>query len=92
MTGLLLVLALAPQEVLEATRSPQCMECHEEVKEDEWMGSVHHANQIACVDCHGPDTIRPKQNNPHTEEFSDRIGRKVISQLCAKCHATEFEE
>ena len=93
MTGLALVLALSTQ-VVQVTKSEQCMECHETEHKKEWTGSVHHANRIACMDCHGADKVstNPEVLDPHTDEFTGRIDKKRVTALCAKCHSTEAEE
>ena len=45
--------------------------CHEhDSQHEEWLGSVHHAHQVECVDCHGGvDTVLPEIASEWKEEF-----------------------
>ena len=53
--------------------------------EDEFLGSVHHAEAVGCADCHGPsDGHIADENN---EVLPDRVfTRENTDPFCAKCH------
>ena len=61
-----------------------CITCHvDEV--DEYIGSLHRIEKVACVDCHG-------SSEPHVEDENNDVKpdtvfiRENTDRLCGQCH------
>lgn len=88
---ILLLLLLAQERI---TQNSGCIECHREF-EKEWEGSVHQAEKVSCIECHGTDEVDPRAEgtNKHgkTAEFLPGTNKMKITALCAQCHKAEAD-
>jgi DmsE family decaheme c-type cytochrome len=84
-----------------ATRTKQCLQCHEAGLRMNWKGSQHQTNDVACNDCHtihiAKDPILVKFTQPqkcftcHAEQRADsfKYSHHPIREgkvVCADCH------
>jgi len=71
--------------------SEKCMTCHEHESPglyQQWQKSVHAANEITCIDCHGANEGEPDAFL-HEGEL---IATLVTPQDCGACHEQEATE
>ncbi len=61
-----------------------CQQCHVDV-EQEFIGSVHFNEDIACTDCHGPSEghLADENNDVKPDEL---FARHDVDRLCSDCH------
>ncbi len=61
-----------------------CVTCHVDVS-DELEGSAHLAEDIGCVECHGPSDAHVRDEN--NEAKPDQVfARADVDRLCSECH------
>ena len=77
-------LDLAELGLIEENPLGGCAGCHVDV-EDELKGSIHLAEEVGCVECHGPsdEHVRDENNEAKPDEV---FARKDIDRLCGDCH------
>jgi len=78
--ALLLALAVA------AEPGNLCTLCHPGVRV-EFSKSIHSAEDVTCVSCHGGDPTAQTVEGAHRDGFRGKIGRKEIPRICASCHS-----
>ncbi len=58
---------------------------------EDWRKSVHHAEQVVCVDCHGGDSTATEAALAHSEPgsapFNSAVDFDRIPQTCGRCHS-----
>jgi len=61
-----------------------CGICHIDTT-DEFNGSLHETEEVACVDCHGPSEghVEDENNDVKPDEV---FARADVDRLCEKCH------
>ncbi len=96
----LLIAPLIFPSLCPAVENEECMECHADdtlartksegmkenlfVNQENFENSVHHANDITCVDCHSDIEKLDWDNEiPHSE--------RLAAVFCDKCHEEEAE-
>ena len=75
---------LGDEESVEANPLGGCAACHVDV-EDEMKGTIHLAEEIGCIECHGPSDghVRDENNEVKPDEV---FARKDVDRLCGECH------
>ncbi len=61
-----------------------CQMCHVDI-EDEYLGSMHYEQMVACVDCHGPSTGHLADENNEVKP-DERFARADVDGICNVCH------
>lgn len=69
-----------------AVPESQCGLCHPDVR-GPYENSVHSAERVTCIDCHGGDPRGVSLETAHGKDFRGRIRRPEIPGRCASCHS-----
>jgi hypothetical protein len=88
--------------VLNVYAKDQCIICHKDARfqtqnkvlydyYNYWKDSVHDAEGIICIDCHGGDEHETDKDLAHKKNFSslnpkDKTSHKKIPTVCGNCH------
>lgn len=81
-----------PEEAMVSQKNPLagCQMCHVDI-EDEFLPSVHFAEKIGCVDCHGASEGHlADENNEVKPEVL--FTRDTTDSLCEECHGCSRPE
>ena len=81
--GLLFLFLPLPQNTKDDNR---CTLCHPDVRV-KFEQSVHRAEEVTCVACHGGDATATKAEDAHKGNYKGVPKRNEIPALCASCHA-----
>jgi hypothetical protein len=87
MRSLVLVTAVLVLAVpATAATNEDCVKCHQKVTPNivlDWQQSVHHGEEIGCIDCHG---------GKHTTDTDFANVETVTANTCADCHDVQFDQ
>ena len=61
-----------------------CTLCHVDI-EDEFIGSRHFAEEVACIDCHGLSEGHLANENNEIKP-DEMFAREDVDRLCGECH------
>jgi hypothetical protein len=82
----LLLLLAGPTDAYAGTDANACLLCHPRERVDHEQ-SVHRAEGIDCVSCHGGDSSATEVAKAHGKGYRGVPARRDIPGLCAGCHA-----
>lgn len=82
------MIAVSALFALAATSAPAnlCTLCHPDVRV-EFERSIHAAEKVTCVSCHGGNPSASTVEAAHHGRFRGRIRRRDLPALCATCHS-----
>ena len=77
-------MGLGGLESIDANPLGGCVSCHVDV-EDELKKGKHLAEEVGCIECHGPSDGHVRDEN--NEIKPDQVfARKDVDRLCGECH------
>lgn len=82
----MIAVVLLAAVAVAADSGNRCTLCHPDVRV-QFEKSLHRAEQVTCVACHGGDPKAVTVEAAHRGSYRGRIRRRDVPALCAACHA-----